>query len=260
MNWLKIASLICTAALSFMPRSAAQTERFPPLATSESPWNVLVFAGKGEIHGAPNCHALPFFSSSPKDLDFDADFLNEKAADLTTRANLTLIGKMSGRNIYELVLTVHGRFLNPIDQLSQSTPPTLEALLVQRRPNEYCDIFENQYTYDPSQEINETGIVRAQGRDFLKTYQTDRRTWILEYWEITSEGPQRLDLDGLYKSIRSDLPHGEEIEGIAPLDLAAPEMELRVEDSHGTDFGTLDLALAVQGTKFVIVKRVWTPE
>lgn len=254
----RFAALLFGFFLPISPSLAAQskTERFPPLATSDSPWNVLAFGGKGQMHGAPICGPLSFFSSSPKALDFDADFFNEKASDLTAGADLTLVGTMSGRKIYSLELTVHGRYDNAADQPTQ---PTLGAVLVQRAQSEYCDIYQNQYAYDPTQQTNEIVIIHVDGRDLLKVYQTDNHTYFVEYWEITDQGPARLDLDGLYTAILSGLPSGGEVRWVPPLDLTDPEVELHVENSHGASLGKLDVSVAVQGAKLVIVKKVWTP-
>lgn len=250
----RFAALLFGLFLPISPLLAAQsqTERFPPLATSDSPWNVLAFGGKGQMHGAPICGSLSFLSSSPKALDFDADFFNEKASDLIAHADLTLVGTMSGRKIYNLELTVHSRHDNTADQPTQ---PTLGAVLVQRGQGEYCDIYQNQYAYDPTHEENEIVILHVDGQDLLKVYQTDNHTYFIEYWEMTDHGPARLDLDGLYRAILSGLPSGGEVRWVPALDLTDPEVELDVENSHGTSLGTLDVSVAVQGTRLVIVKK-----
>ena len=125
---------------------AADTGLEPPrLASSESPWNVLVYGGKGERHGAPVCHSLAYFSKSPLPLDFDSDFVGVHEADLITHAEVTLLGAIDGQRVYEIKQTVSRK---DEQKLIATVPPTMKILLVERRTDEFCDIYENQYAYD----------------------------------------------------------------------------------------------------------------
>ena len=157
---------------------------------------------------------------------------------------------MSGRKIYSLALTVHDRFDNATDQ---STQPSLGVVLVQRGADEYCDIYQNQYAYDLTHETNEIAIIQVDRQELLTVYQTDNHTYFIEYWAMTDRGPARLDLDGFYRAILSGLPGVADIRWVPPLDLTNPELEI------DTPLGALDVHVAVQGTKLVIVKKVWTP-
>jgi hypothetical protein len=164
-------------------------------------WNVLAYGGKGEMHGEPICHALAYFSKSPLPLDLDSDFFGEKPGDLETQAKVTLLGTMTGHKVYKVMQKVRRRDTAHPGPLDASQSPTMKILLMERRPGEFCDIYQNQYAYDSTNETDEAAILNIHGRQVLKTYETDSHTWFLAYWAMDGGGPLLLDADALYAAV-----------------------------------------------------------
>lgn len=230
--------------------SSPQRETGPAPATTDSPWNVLAYGGKGEMHGAPICGPLGDFSKSPLRFDFDSDFYGEEASGLVTHADETFIGEISSRKIYEVKQTVRS---------ADPAPPTTKMLLVERAPGQFCAIFENQYSYNPTNETDESAIVEIEGRRYLKNDETDAHTWYLDYWAIDEKGATRLNLDTLYKSIRSSVPKGLEMVN-EPLDLSKSHLQIRVESADHTRAGVLQFHVAIKGRDVVILQKRWVPD
>jgi hypothetical protein len=180
----------------------------PAFAGSNSRWYVLAYGGKGEMHGEPICHALAYFSESPLPLDLDGDYSGEKPGDLKTQAKVTLLGTMNGRRVFEVKQTVYRRAGARPDAPDANLPPSMKILLVERRAGEFCDIYQNQYAYDPTNEIDQAAILDIGGRKVLKTYETDMHTWFLAYWAMDGLGPLSLNPDALYTAISSASPAG----------------------------------------------------
>lgn len=252
----KIVWTIFAAALFVTPGkflcAANQGARFPALAVSDSPWNVLAYGGKGEMHGAPICHPLAYFSGSPMSLDFDNDFYGQKTGDLTTQAKVTYLGAMAGRKVYEVIQTVR----RP-DGLNTNQPPTMKILLVERQSGEFCDIYEDEYAYDATNETDEAVIINVNGRKVLKTYETDNRTWFEDYWAVDQRGPLVLNTDAIYKAIQSASPA--EAEPFGALIITGSHFSLSVFGPDDTLLGTVGLTLAVEGSKIVVIRKTWVP-
>ena len=145
--------MLLVRVLLFIAPAALNT---PAFAQSNSAWDVLAYGGKGEMHGPPTCHPLAFFSTSVLPLDFDSDFFQQKPADLKTTTKFTLLGTMNGRRVYKAMLRVNAH-----------PRPDIKVLLVERHPGEFCDIYQNQYAYDPTAEMDEAAILNIGGRKVL---------------------------------------------------------------------------------------------
>ncbi len=222
----------------------------PDFAQFISPWDVLAYGGKGEMHGPPTCHPLAFFSASILLLDFDSDFFQQKPSDLKTTTKFTLLGTMNGRKVYKAMLTVNAH-----------PRPDIKILLVERHPGEFCDIYQNQYAYDTTGEMDEAAILNISGRKVLKTYETDMHTSFLEYWAIEKDGPVRLNTAGMYVAIEAASPAGA-VPFRRAINLTGSHQTEDIysaEEDHKT-LGRVDLDLSVQGDKIVVLRKRWTPE
>lgn len=212
------------------------------------------------MHGEPICHALAYFSKSPLPLDLDSDFFGEKPADLETQAKVTLLGTMTGHKVYEVKQKVRRRDTAHPGPLDASLSPTMKILLIERRPGEFCDIYQNQYAYDTTNETDEAAILNIHGRQVLKTYETDSHTWFLAYWAMDGGGPLLLDADALYTAIHSASPVGaQEFKGA--FNLSGPRF---TTDVYSTDWdemplGRVDLELGVEGDKIIAISKRWIP-
>jgi hypothetical protein len=249
---LFLTQLLCASA-------ALSGERSPALASSDSPWNVLAMGGKGEMRGTPICRPLAYFSKSPLPLDFDADFYGEREAGLVTHATVTLLGTIGDQRVYEVKQTVvrKGQQNGLADA---ETPPTMKVLLVERGPNEFCDIYQNQYTYDPTHETDETAILDIDGKKVLKTFETDRHTWYLEYWTIQNREPLHLSPADIYTAIRSVSPVGA-LPFSGPLNVTGSRFTVDIfeESSDQKLLGKVDLQIELQGNKIVARSKTWVP-
>jgi len=223
----------------------------PAVAQSNSsPWYVLAYGGKGRMYGPPTCHPLAFFSASVLPLDFDSDFFQQKPSELKTTTKFTLLGTMNGRKVYKAMLTVNAH-----------PRPDMKVLLVERHPGEFCDIYQNQYAYDPTAEMDEAAILNISGRKVLKTFETDMHTWFLEYWAMDKVGPVRLNTAGIDVAIEAASPVGA-IPFRRPINLTGSHQTEDIysaEEDHKT-LGRVDLDLSVQDDKIVVLRKRWTPE
>ncbi len=208
------------------------------------------------MHGAPLCHDLEFFSRSPLPLDFDSDYFGADPARLTTYASRKALEPIDNRLIFELKLTV-----TEGDHPSGPLPASIEVLLVQRGPGEFCDIYQNQYAYDPTNEVDEAVVLEIDGRKVLKSYETDARTWFLTYWSIDHGKPLRLDLTQLAAAIRSATPPGA-LPFAGPLDLTGSHFELTFFDGSSKSqkaLGTMNFVVGIRDNRFVLLKHEWVP-
>ena len=232
----------------------------PAFAGSNSRWYVLAYGGKGEMHGEPICHALAYFSESPLPLDLDGDYSGEKPGDLKTQAKVTLLGTMNGRRVFEVKQTVYRRAGARPDAPDANLPPSMKILLVERRAGEFCDIYQNQYAYDPTNEIDQAAILDIGGRKVLKTYETDMHTWFLAYWAMDGLGPLSLNPDALYTAISSASPAGTlPFRGALNLVGSHFTVDIYNADLDQTTLGRVDLDLSVQGNRIVAVRKRWAP-
>jgi hypothetical protein len=260
MRIVTAASLFFSCGL--LAFGASREDRSPALASADSPWNVLAYGGKGDMHGAPICHSLDYFSKSPLPLDFDADFFGEREADLVTHAKITLLGTIAAQRVYELKQTVLRKTVPPRVP-DPNAPPTIKVLLVERGPDEFCDIYQNQYTYDPTQETDEAAILDIGGKKVLKTLETDRHTWYLQYWTLEDHVPLHLNPDGLYTAIQSASPPGA-LPFSSAVNLTGSHFSVDVygKSPNQGDFnllGRVDLLLAVEGNKIITLTKSWIP-
>jgi hypothetical protein len=239
--------MLLVRVLLFIAPAALTTLAF---AQSNSPWYVLAYGGRGEMHGPPTCHPLAFFSASALPLDFDSDFFQQKPSDLKTTTKFTLLGAMNGRRVYKAMLTVNTHHR-----------PDIKVLLVERHPGEFCDIYQHQYAYDPTAEMDEAAILNISGRKVLKTYETDMHTSFLEYWAMDKDGPVRLNTAGMYVAIEAASPVGA-VPFRRAVNLSGSHQTEDIysaEEDHKT-LGKVDLDLSVQGDKIVVLRKRWTLE
>ena len=259
MRLVRAAALLVPLMLSAV--ETISEERNPALADSDSPWNVLAYGGKGEMHGVPICHPLAFFSKSPIPLDFDADFFGVNEADLTTRAQINLLGKIDSQRIYEIRLTVSNKEQRP-GVSNPDVAPAIKVLLFERSVDEYCDIYQNQYAYNSTRETDEASIFDIGREKVLKTYETDRHTWFLQYWTVKDHAPLRLNSDSLYTAIQSASPPGA-LPFNRVLNLTGADLSVDIfGESPNHDsclLGRVDLQLTVEGNKIKALHKSWIP-
>jgi hypothetical protein len=209
------------------------------------------------MHGAPICHSLAYFSKSPFRLDFDYDFFGKRQADLAVRAEIRLVGAIGWQRIYAVKQTVELRDLGP-GASGQNVPPTAMIVLLERGAGEFCDIYQNQYTYDPTQETDEVSIIDIGGRKVLKVFETDRNTAYLTYWAIQDRTPLRLSYEGLYTVIDSAVPAGS-FPFRRFMDITGSRFTARIDGESQDVLGHVDLELAVRANEIVAIRKTWTP-
>jgi hypothetical protein len=210
---------------------------------------------------SPACHPLAYFSKLPLALDFEGNFSGERPANLTTQAKVTFLGAMAGRKIYDVVLTVHRRDARVGNRPEADLGPTMKILLAQRNPGEFCDIYQNQFAYDATNETDVAAILNINGREVLKTYETDARTWLLTYWAMDENGPVRLNTDSLYAAIRSVSPPGvHPYQGALDLASRRFEADMYEGESGQTKAGRVALELAVSGNAIIVTGKTWIPD
>jgi hypothetical protein len=183
--WIACAVLLC-----LLDPCGAQ----PQAARSASPWNILAYGGKGEMHGAPVCHPLPYFTGPPKRLDIDSDLFAANPAALKHRVTVRRLGTLHHRQIYEVVQLVHGPdvSVNGLKVQDNDLQLRMKLVLVERHGKDYCDIYQIQHmepVADPPRNVSEAGIVTIHGQRVLKVIDQDNHTGTTQYWVIKRQGP-----------------------------------------------------------------------
>ena len=253
--WLAMAVITC------VPK---QSVGQPRLAQSVSRWNLLAEGGKGEMHGAPVCHPLTYFTSSPERLDIDSDLHFAKSADLTEKVTVRSLGAINGRETYEVLHLVHSPdvFIKGLKVQDTDLLLTMTILLVERKHAEFCDIYQLQYTdlaNSPRGGLHETRILTIDEHGVLKTIDQDNRTWAIAYWTVDCEGPLRLNTDEIFATVREVAPQGAE-SPLNELNLQNEFLKVQVTKSEDSSLlGTVELTLSVQGDKLVAHTKKWLP-
>lgn len=141
-------------------------------------WALHWFSGKGDFYDQPVCRSLQTFNNR---LDAKENVDSER------------IGEIAGFVIYSVIHT------------SQEYDDVTKMILVERKPNEFCEIFQQEY---PTGTVTAKPafIVNVGSQTVLATHDQVSGTggyWLEAYWTFDKGGPIPLDLDIVDDTIHS---------------------------------------------------------
>jgi hypothetical protein len=164
------------------------------------------------------CHRLPYFLGHWKEFNYGGGELGPYPTGGEDSARSRRVGSIDGFNIYDIVHEISG------DDNSVYLPTVIKMIVVERQPNEFCEIFneENFAGHDLS-DVGPSYIVGVDSQKFLVTHDPINGTCGCSneaYWSFDKNGPIRLDehiiWDTLQKLVRLLPPGSEESSNSSP--------------------------------------------
>lgn len=229
-------------------------------------WSVYTYTSYGAGFSRPVCHKLGYFLGSPLRFDYGRALAEFKSNHFTYTGKTSLIGMTQGERIYQVVQRIHAN--------SEKTPGesmVMKRLLVERRRNVFCMIFQEQGTIGPPGTVAHVkpATIKATGRG--PVLRTDdplngvKASHINASWLFLRGVPVPLSLpNNLVEQLAK--PVMPESCGMRPgntrgnLRLAYHSPLWRSEDSSsGTTCGSVVLKLSVSNHKLVLLTRNYIP-
>jgi hypothetical protein len=263
-RWARSLLWLVLLTVAWIPKQSAGQ---PAAAQTASRWNLLAEGGKGEMHGAPKCHPLTYFTRSPKKLDIDSDLYGATPAKLTDKVTVTRLGSIDGHEAYEVLHMVHSPdvFVKGLKVQDTELQLRMKLLLVERGHAEFCDIYQLQQTDSastPRGGLHEAGVLTIDGHGVLKTIDQDEHTWSIGYWTMDGEGPLRLSTDEVALGVSDVAPKGSEVNEFTldELNLQSDVLEVPVtKPDDTTPIGAVELIFTIRGDKLVARSKRWLP-
>lgn len=136
----------------------------------------------------PACHDRSYFSGMPRGLMLGGGQSQWPANSFTFKANATHLGSIQGREVYQVVQTLH---FNSQTTAEGGSDVSVKRILLERRPEEYCMIFQEQGIVGPLADIvaiDDAQVMSIDGVPVLVTHDVTPGTggytldgaWILE--------------------------------------------------------------------------------
>ena len=125
----------------------------------------------GDHYYPPSCHQLSYFSGSPLRFDRRGELAKWKPGSFTVHSWANLLGTVQGRRIYQVL-----QYLQPRGAPAEGAEYEefgMKRLVVERHPNEFCMIFEEQGTLGPFADvvrIEPAEFTRVEGESVLLTH------------------------------------------------------------------------------------------
>jgi hypothetical protein len=123
-----------------------------------NPWSVYSWGGEpwnGQF--PPSCHELGYFSGSPLRFAFGGEISKWQPGSFTFDTKTELIGTVQGHQIYQVVQNIHP---DPGKTHAAAQVFGMKRVLVERGPNEFCMIFQEQGWLGPSATIGQIDAVK----------------------------------------------------------------------------------------------------
>jgi hypothetical protein len=240
-----------------------------------SPWSVYSWdQGFGGSYFTPSCHQLAYFSGSPLRFAYGGEISKWPPASFTLSTNANLIGQVQQHRLYQIIQDAH---TDPSKTQTDTVEYVMKRILVERRTDEFCMIFQEQGALGPS-----AGIVEI---DPAKLTTIDQEPVLFTNDLLSGNAGARLDAawtfdrgapasllspaDGanspIVRAFEGTLPRGCQIRGHGgdPLDLANFTFEADVWKSDDSmaepTCGHVALKLGVNNHRLVVVSKRYTP-
>jgi hypothetical protein len=156
----------------------------------KDPWSVYSWGLNSQnTYYPPSCHQLSYFSGSPLRFDLGGELAKWKPGSYTVETNVDLLGSSEGHRIYQVLqhisLKSQAGEQEPVYCSGDWPKIGMKRLLVERHPNEFCMIFEEEGTVEPP--CGE--IVRIEPAEFVNMGEPV----LLTYDPLVSNGGYTID-------------------------------------------------------------------
>ncbi len=251
---------LAAVTLCFFTSSAAKTQA--PERLAEVPWSVYSFSGKGKGYSARACYALDYFSGSPLRFDWGGDLWSLKPGAFNWDTQISLIGKVGQQRVYQIVQHIHPKSAAGAEKTWPGETEIMKRLVVERRPRQFCAIFQEQGPTGPSgiiHEIDPAELINIDGSPVLKS--SDPATGnggfsIDESWVFVHGVPIPLALpnNSIAPAVQQLLPSG------CTIPQGESEGSTKLEYRVTTSCGVLGLTLAFRNQELVVISSRYIPK
>jgi len=237
----------------------------------KDPWSV-VYNG-----GPPPCHQLSYFSGPPLRFDRSRELAKWKPGSYTVETNVALLGSSQRHRIYQVLQDI---YLKPQagEQESGSCGDWpeigMKRLLVERRPNEFCMIFDEEGELGPCSEIVriEPAKLVNMGEPVLLTYDplpgnggyTDDGAWVFDHGvPVSILSPTN---ESISRALKETLPPGCELRrnrNILDLEhfrILAAVVPTDESGDRSECEGAVELELGIKNHKLVVEHGEYGPQ
>ena len=238
-----------------------------------SPWSVYSW-GLGGSYLPPSCHQLAYFSRSPLRFAYGGEISKWPPGSFTFSTNAKLLGQVQHHRLYQIIQDVH---TDPSNTHTDTGEFGVKRILVERRTDEFCMIFQELGLLGPAAEIVEidpaelTTINREPvlfTNDLLPGNAGGRldAAWTFDRGvPVSLLSPADGENSPIVRAFEGLLPRGCQIRahGGDPLDLANFTFESDVWNPHDSmaepTCGHVALNLGIKNHRLVVVDKKYTP-
>jgi hypothetical protein len=195
--------------LSACPFVAAQST-----APAGSRWAVRVQTAEViNQPGKSECHPLQYFSENWKQFNYGSGQLGPYPTNVRDKAQSQRVGAINGFAIYDVIHEITG---GENFEESPYLPTVIKMILVERKPDEFCEIFneEDFQANSPSSglvSVEPSYLVDVASETVLATHDQVHGTcgcYNEAYWSFDKDGPVLLDLRVVYDTAQKLLAPG----------------------------------------------------
>ena len=223
-------------------------------------WKIDIATVQGQVQDidiGPDCHALGYFSDTKnlKRLNYLGAMIGPRAPGLTysSVARSHRVGEIGGFAIYEVIFQVNEEFLFEVQPYA-----IMKMILVERKPGEFCQIFNEQ---GKPRDVDADGSAAIVGNLSEPVLAAGKNAG--EYWTFDKDGPVLLDMERVFETVRADLPPGRflPLSGsiYAGFDIAALSYSValrqRKDQSCCPTGGTITIRFALENHRLVVIER-----
>lgn len=144
---MRFIMLVVAAAMLGAPAAAVSSGNAQH-KLAKLTWEVYTYSADGTRYRSPVCHKLGYFLGSPLRFDYGHALFQFKPNLFTYSSRTSLIGKVEGERVYQVVQQIH-----PNTKAASHEVIVMKRLVVERRVNHFCMIFQEQGPAGPSGEI-----------------------------------------------------------------------------------------------------------
>ncbi len=233
----------------------------------DDPWAVQSWVGGyGFDQFPPSCHERSYFSGMPPSLNLGEGISKWPPNSFTYKTKATHLGSIEGLQVYQVVQDLHSDSQTTAEGASEVS---VKRILLERRPEESCMIFQELGSVGPSADIVaiEDAVIRSMdGVPILLTNDMIPGTggYTLDgAWIIENGAPfslLNLAQEAIERAEKEILPPGCRIRADRNgLDLrtlrAGGQLQPNTESTGAACEGEVELQLGIRNHRFVVVSK-----
>lgn len=210
----------------------------------------------------PICGTLQYFSGDAKPFEYIGDLMvpRSKATAIHDTVMTDRVGEINGFLIYDVIhhLTYTG--------FMEDNPTYLKLILVERKPGEFCAVFNDQDMRGIMDTVEPATIVNLDSTQVLATHDLlgGNGNYFKEaYWTFDHDGPIVLNQEVISQTLQKLLPANGEVKngGAFHIDsLSYASKVWRLDDGHCCpSAGSVSMQFGLKDHQLVVVSQKYTP-